>query len=57
MDHFTRTQVVAIIGNLFSQEEIKDAKLRLPLRPENYKLWAMLNDAELGDYLEIDLPE
>jgi hypothetical protein len=52
---WTRTEIVALIGNTFTQAEIKDARKRLSLRNENYIIWNMLNDAELGDYLDTDI--
>lgn len=51
----TRTQLVSLIGNLFSAAEIRDARLRLPHKPENTNLWGLLHDAELGDYLDESL--
>lgn len=51
----TRNQLVSLIGNLFTQAEIRDARLRLPKKPANAPLWGLLSDAELGDYLDEDI--
>jgi hypothetical protein len=50
--HEHAAELVSVIGNLFTQAECKDAKSRLPRRPENVTLWGILNDAELGDFID-----
>jgi hypothetical protein len=50
--HNNRAELVAFIGQLFTEAEIRDAKLRLPKRPANAALWGIFNDAELGDCID-----